>query len=155
MLGPLTRQCLAHLLLLLRPKGLIYMTAKDELRQALLNTCSISDEALTLLNSILDGSGGGGGGSGLMVSLTQDGPQFTMNKTFAEIRDAMEAGINVLVEVPDEFVDYSPYSSAGTGIIVFYGWIDYHYVLKVFNGAYDSIGFAAINEDDYPNITFD
>lgn len=154
MLGPLTRQCLAHLLLLLRPKGLIYMTAKDELRQALLNTCSISDEALILLNSILDGSGGGGGSGGLVVSLTQDGPQFTMNKTFAEIRDALRAGTNVLVDFPEGIEEHN---IAGTGIIVHYNKDREFYNVDVATGGgmNNNISFLALGEDDYPSITYD
>lgn len=82
------------------------MTAKDELRQALLNTCSISDEALTLLNGILDGSGGGGGGGStsdkLIATCTvikdDNGESYTLDKTWAELKAAWDAGIPCYVK---------------------------------------------------------
>lgn len=118
MLGPLTRQCLAHLLLLLRPKGLIYMTAKDELRQALLNTCSISDEALTLLNGILDGSGGGGGAFVVHCQLTYANGdwQATLVESISDIVNAITSNQNIIFmysksydETPStEYSNYAP-----------------------------------------------
>lgn len=62
------------------------------------------------------GGGGGGGAAGLVVGVVQDGGNFRLDKTYAEILSVIAAGGGVVLESGDgaENVGYSPVVFVGT-----------------------------------------
>lgn len=68
----------------------MYNTAKEELKQALLNTSAVSPEALELLDELVNGGGGGG-----VLIVRENGS--SIDKTYNEIRTAFLAGTPVIL----------------------------------------------------------
>ena len=55
-------------------------------------------------------SGGGGGSSAMAVEITKSGAIYTMDKTFAEIQAAFEAGATIVCHHPDSSYDADVYT---------------------------------------------
>ena len=78
----------------------MYTSPKEELRQALLNTCVINPEALPLLDSILAGTGGGSGGGTIIEEVDDDkGSSVVSRRTAAAIYEDYKTGKNIVFHV--------------------------------------------------------
>ena len=139
----------------------MFKSPKEELLEALLNTCSVSNEAKALLASMIEGSGGSGGGT-LVISIEKIGAeQFQMDKTFTEIQTAMEAGKNVIVLIPDEADGYGN-MKPGIGTVIYCSKPNeeiYFTERAVIFGSGDSVGretsiFNAYDYNPYPSGNF-
>ena len=101
-----------------------------------------------LIANALGGNSGGGGSAPLIVHATEDGSLWILDKTWNEIKSAMESGVAYLLE-PEEY----PYSMhmfidiRNESGIYYVGYFD--------NGAGSVRNFVIQSPNDYPYYSFD
>lgn len=123
------------------------MNTKQELLQALLNTSAISADAYSLLEGIIDGGSGGSGGTFIVNSVDDDQTMTaTLDKTWAEIRDAMLSGKQaLLIDEHQWVIDYVVITSLEMREDA-YG--------KAYGVHAAGFAFNADSEDDYPHYYY-
>lgn len=113
------------------------------------STCTISDTTYKLdkVKGWVDPSSGGGGGSGggFVIETTEENQRVTMNKTYAEIKEAFSAGQTCVVK----------WSADGTAWDSVIGLIEGSstYRVIVWNGR-DSTELSATSTSGYPSAYF-
>ena len=110
-----------------------------------------------LIANALGGNGGGGGGGGsapLIVHITEEGATWTLDKTWNEIKSAVESGLVYIL---------SPYSSSTYYELWIVGEIsgddqDDQYgqwAVTCFKDGYGQMFSTSVGPDDYPMASFD
>ena len=110
------------------------------------------DKIADVLEERDSGSSGGGSSEPFIVGSTTEGTVVTLNKTWNEIKTALESGKVVLLDVMSyQYFDDGCIYYALTSIEYFGGNATY----EIYFGEHNSVNFTANSADDYPSVSFD
>lgn len=118
------------------------MSTKEEIMDYVLHTPENVNPAI--LSDKLDQYSSGGGGGGMLITVSQSGADFILDKNYTEIKNALESGIFPFALVPGDSGLYETY------VIVDYGYSREKYTVELFSfrgGIQGTITFLSDTDD--------